>query len=612
MPAQSHHLTSIYMDERIQVVAMASERNISLRSIMVKLATYRFHLYLASAMLASTSFYLFPLVPGLIVKRILDTLSHDAQAGATVWTLIALLVGAALVEAVANVAGGVIEITTQQVAAILLRGNLLRRVLKHPGARAVPASPGEAISRFRDDVQEVVGFLTWTLDPIGQTVVTVVALVILSRINALITVSVFVPLLAVLMMVNFAGRRIHRYRKASQESIGEVTNLIGEIFGATQAVKVANAERRVVRYMEKVNDARRKATLNDLVLSEVLQSMSQNAASVGTGVMLILIAESMRSGSFTVGDFALFVSYLGWLTNVISMSGFFLTRLRQTRVSVERLLTLLQGAPAENLVEHTPIYTRGNLPEVAQQPKTSIHSLRSLEVRNLSYHYPDSGNGVANISLKLDRGSFTVITGKIGAGKTTLLRAILGLLPRDCGEVLWNGTSVEDPASFLVPPRAAYTSQVPRLFSETLRDNILMGRASEDSEIGEAVRMAVLDRDVEELEDGLLTTIGPRGVKLSGGQLQRSATARMLIRDAELLVFDDLSSALDVETEQTLWDRIFSLREATCLVVSHRQSVLRRADNILVLKEGEVAGTGTLEELLATCPEMQRLWHGEA
>lgn len=193
-----------------------------------------------------------------------------------------------------------------------------------------------------------------------------------------------------------------------------------------------------------------------------------------------------------------------------------------------------------------------------------------------------------------------MITGEVGSGKTTLIRALLGLQPLTAGTIWWNDARIDDPGSFMVPGRVAYTGQVPRLFSASLRENLLLGWP--DDQLEQAVELAAFDRDLAAMPEGLDTVVGSRGVRLSGGQAQRVTAARALVRSPDLLVVDDLSSALDMETEQQLWDRITGV--TTLLVVSHRPAILARADQIIVLDQGRVIGRGPLDELLTTCPQM--------
>jgi ABC-type multidrug transport system fused ATPase/permease subunit len=374
---------------------------------------------------------------------------------------------------------------------------------------------------------------------------------------------------------------------------------------------VASAEDQVMGQFHTLNETRRVAALKDSLFTEILRSINVNMTNIGTGIILMMIAATIQDGGFTIGDFALFVVYLQRMTISMHFMGDMLAQHRRTGVSLDRMNEMLHGAPEGTLTAHNPVYLKEDAPEVEPIEKQDEHMLDVLSTRHLTYVHPSSGRGITDIRLHLERGSFTVITGRIGAGKTTLLRVMLGLLPRDSGDICWNGVAISDPASFLVPPRIAYTPQVPRLFSDTLRDNILMGHADSDGGLNDALRLSVLEPDVEVLEHGLDTTVGTRGVKLSGGQVQRSAAARTFVRNPELLIFDDLSSALDVETERTLWEQLAQSEETTCLVASHRRAALQRADHIIVLKNGEVDAEGTLEELLVSCEEMRYLWSGE-
>jgi ATP-binding cassette subfamily B protein len=607
---------------------------------VARLILFRPGLYVLSA-LGIISFYLWPLVPGLFIRQIFDQLSNRAQlasdARATIWALAGVLIGvtfARLVTALAYPG----EKAAMLVADALMRHNLLRSILGRPGANALPpgSSPGEAVSRLRDDMAHISVFMTWTADPVGQVLAFGIAFVTLARIDLRITLFGFLPLVVILAFVNLLNNRIRRYRKANQESIGQVTGLLGELFGAVQAVKVAGAERHVVAHLQRVNEARRAAALRDRLLTNLINAFSFGAGNVATGVLLILAARSLQSGQFSVGDFALFASYLGWLAFVMGMVGGYVTRYQQVGVSLRRAVELLQGVPSTLLARHDGhVRMRGALPAVPAPAQHDQQALQTLTITGLTYRYPGSQNGVEAVDLRVERGQFVVITGRIGSGKSTLLRALLGLLPPQAGEVRWNGRRIDDLAAFMAPPQVAYTPQVPRLFSESLRDNLLMGlsagTAAGGGPLQAALYQAVLDRDVPKFDHGLETMVGPRGVRLSGGQMQRAAAARMFVRQPQLLVFDDLSSALDVETERLLWERLSqgsgvrdqesgargqelesgAARSLTVIAVSHRRAALQRADCLVVMKGGQVEAQGRLDELLASSAELRELWRTE-
>lgn len=567
------------------------------------------------------SIWSLPLLLAVISERYFDGLQDQAGGWSLERTVVAL--GAYTLGYVAAIVTGMrLHASLMVRARSSVQRGMLRWIFALPAADPVAESDGEVVSRFRDDTEHVQDAFDLTVDFIGSLVTATISVALLAAVDLPITLAVSAPILLVVVVIRLLGARIRAYRVDSREMTEQVTGFLGETFAATAAVKVAGAERTMLAHLDQLNVRRRTMMVRDRTLEAVTEALVNNTADVVVGIALLLAAGGIGGpDGLTVGEVVLFTLVIGRMTWAAHMTGSFLARVTQADVSIDRITSLLDGAGRRDVAEHHPLeeamrpLVRSSSPRVASRPahdrgagqRTAGHP-PLLRVRGLTAEYPE-GDGVAGIDLDVPTGSLVVVTGRIGSGKTTLLRAVLGLLPATAGSIELDGDAVDDPGATFVPPIAAYTPQVPRLFSMDLRDNLAMGLEVGDDRLLGAMQVATLDVDLDAMPRGLDTLVGPRGVRLSGGQVQRAAAARMLVRQPRLLVFDDLSSALDVETEATLWDRLFAEdQDTTALVVSHRRPALRRADQILVLDGGRVVARGTASQLREQSPLFAELW----
>jgi ATP-binding cassette subfamily B protein len=543
-------------------------------------------------------FFSFPAAIGWILGQAFGAVSEGETRVALTWC--AALVVAEIGRMASVHAGALVWTRVWLQMQTLLRANLLAAQVASGGSEAGQpvGSAGEAVTHFRDDAEDVARFVDGMVDVTAGLVFTVIAGIVLGMTELAAAVVLVVPLLTVGVAIKILDTRIKEYRRLDREATAAVTGLIGDVMAASTTVKVNDATDRVLVRLRRLVDRRRHTAVRDRVLEEGIEAFSDGLADVGLGLVLIVGAGALATGRFGVGELALFTAYLGWLHFLPRMVGRVLARRKQAAIAFERMRGLVAEQEPANTVRRRslPIDRHQHRPRPAPDRPERV-PLERLDVVGLSATYP-TGGGVVDVSFTVRRGEFVVITGPVGAGKSTLLRAVLGLAwqAEQRGSVRWNGIEIDDRAAFLVPPNAAFLPQVPQLVSDSLAENIAFGEVDPD-ELGRALALAELDVDVGSWPAGADTLIGPRGLRLSGGQRQRLAGARAVVHRPELIVLDDLSSALDVETERRVWENLRAAG-ATVLAVSHRAVAFEGADRVLRLDAGHlttvsVDGTAT-------------------
>jgi ABC-type multidrug transport system fused ATPase/permease subunit len=446
--------------------------------------------------------------------------------------------------------------------------------------RLARTPPGEIAARALDSDRLVIYVDRWVDVTIGVVVVAATAIAGQSLAAGAVVGGVLV--LSALVSVAGAPLAGSSAREAGDERARFGRSLVSA-FDAARTVKLAAAASPVLAHLEAVDGRRVAASVREHRVRALLDGVPNLL--VQSGVVAAWAAH-------LAGGWDLRTTLL--VTTTVSGSSWFGTvagaAITEAPVARRWLQATAELAGGTDLVAQPPgvDLVTGAAPS---PPAPGRIPLERLVLDDVTAVHDDGTVGVAGVDLTVRAGELVLLVGRVGSGKSSLLAALAGLVDHE-GAICWNELQVDDPQLFLRPGQVAWVGQVPRVLSGTFLDNIALDH---ERAVHAAVEDARLGSDVEEA-GGHGALVGHRGVRLSGGQVQRLALARALATGAELLVADDVSSALDARTELELWEALRG-RGVTVLGASTKRSALARADRVVVLEEGRVAGTGRWEDL---------------
>lgn len=440
--------------------------------------------------------------------------------------------------------------------------------------------PGEVTARALDSDRAVWYADRWV--DVGTGVAVVVATGVAGR--SLVAGAVVAAVLVLSAVVSAAGSPLagRSARVAGDERAAYGRSLVS-VLDAVRTIKLAAVGDVVQAHLTRVDARRIEASVREHRVRSVLDGVPAFLVQAGvTAAWAVYFTGFWGLGTALLVSTA--VAGSGWFGTVFGAA---VTEAPVARRWLQATAELAGSADLVSLPPGVDLAT-GRAPAPEPPPRVP---LRRLTLAGLTAVHDDGTVGVADVDLTLEAGELVLLTGRVGSGKSSLLAALAGLVDHE-GAIRWNDEEVEDPELFLRPGQVAYVAQVPRVLSGTFRDNIALDH---DRGLEAATDDARLASDVE-AAGGHGALVGHRGVRLSGGQVQRLALARALATGAELIVADDVSSALDARTEGELWDAL-ARRGTTVVGATSRASALARADRVVVLDEGRVAATGPWHEL---------------
>ena len=514
-----------------------------------------------------------------------------------------LLIGFIAIKGVTSFATRWILIGVSRDIEFDIRNDLLDRLLVMEPEFYVRNRTGELMSRATNDLNSVRMVLGPGIMYSGTTLVTMVSSIsVMLILSKSLTLWVLLPAPVVAVVVWYFGKVIHDLYEIIQAALATLSAKVQENLSGVRVIRAYAQEQAEIKGFDEPN--RDYVAKNVRLIRTWSMFMPSLQAMIGTTFVIVLWQGGFRflDGRMSLGSLITFNTYLGFLVWPMIALGWVTNIFQRGAASMGRLNYILAAKP-----------------QIDDRYATVASGTRvegEIEFRNLTFTYPTSisGNGsvspnghggesrsvLKNISLKIPPGSTLAVVGPTGSGKTTLASLIARLWEAPDGQLLIDGHPIREWPLETLRRAIGFVPQDTYLFGETVGENIAFGLERHgEPEILEAAQTANLHTDIEEFEKRYNTMVGERGITLSGGQKQRSAIARAVIRDPRILILDDSLSAVDTQTEEKILGRLRGVMHGrTTILIAHRTSTVRDADQIVVLKDGAIIESGTHDELL--------------
>lgn len=541
--------------------------------------------YLIQLIFMMANIYLLT-IPAEIIGKIVDLLYDVANNKQEIMQQTYILIGICLIMLVIRLVWKYYETYLSRYVEKDIKDALFDNLIRMNLTEILGIKNGELMSYFVQDIREIRVMALRISSYLTRTVFICIfaTFAMIKNVNLKLTVVALLPLvLTVLVTINIK-KYIEKSYKKSRKYFTELSEYIQESTDAIRTTKAYCGEDEQIKTFININKRLRGANNSVDAHSTLLKTITHIGFGLCYGIAILYGSNLILNGTISVGDFVAFNTYITLFNNPVNWAPSLVSRFKRAQVSYRRLNKLL------NLEK-----------EDIEIGKTYDELIGNIEIRDLSFEYPENVVPVLkNINLTVNKGETLGIIGTIGSGKTTLMNLLLRLYTVEDGKIFIDGKDINEIPLKQLRDSIVYITQDNFLFSTTLRENInLFKDIYEDDEIEESIKKSMIYDEIMNMNDGIDTVIGERGIDLSGGQKQRVVISRAFLNKSNIIIFDDTFSALDNKTEKSVLENVRELAtDKTCIIVSNRISDIRDATKIIVLKNGSIVEIGTHNDLL--------------